>query len=249
MSVDDQDIALIHQYLSHELSDEEAIAFEKRLEESASLKAELAFQRKVLGHIQAEEKARLKVEMLEDFRQFKSESKSKKPAGRSIPLRLVLGMAATLLLISVFYFVVDKGNTSKDVFQEYYQAYDGAVIIRGEEDAFTEGLMAYNAGDYQKALGLLLKEDSATASLAQRYLLIANSYLSLDQPEKAIEWLDKIPATSSSNLIYNQQWYLAMAYLLLDKPDEAKNLLTDIAASTSIYASQAEELLEESLFN
>ncbi len=156
--------------------------------------------------------------------------------------------AAALLLICTFYFALDRKVSSKVIFEEYYQAYDGVMVPRGDDDLLKEGIEAYNAEAYSKALDLLQEESDSDLTRGQRQLLIANCYLALSQPEKALEWLEKLSGSEGSNIFYNQQWYLALTYLLLDEPVKAKIILEKIEASNSIYAPKAKQLLEEPVF-
>ncbi len=244
MPISENDIDLIARYLQGDMPVDEQSAIEAKAAASEDFSKELSFQRRLIAHIQAEEKTRLKAEMLKDFRAKKKEASSKKWPRRWIQL----AVAASIFLMATFYFVLDSRTSSNEVFLSHFQVYDGVVIVRGEDHSISEGLRAYNRGDFSKALDIFLALEAYEISDGQLYLLVSSCFLKLNEPEKALEWLTEVQATEEASIVYNQQWYLALTMLSLDRLEDSKILLQQITASPSIYAAEASTLLDNSIF-
>ena len=245
MALSEQDLDLIESYLEGGLSPEEKSLVESKMADSPEFAQEVDFQRKVLAQIQAERKSRMKAEMLTDFRQMKA-VQAEEPVKRGVPW--YWAAAAAIVLVGAFYFVVNNQPGPEALFDDYYQAYDGVVIARGEETALVNGINAYKNEDYEQALEVLLNVEHTDLPEGQRQLLIGNCYMNLDQPNKALASFGRIDDQVAVNILYNRDWYIALALLKSGDVANARQSLEQIATSSNIYASQAQALLEESVF-
>lgn len=243
MPVNENDIDLIARYLEGSLTDDEILVFESKVASSKDFDEELSFQKGMIAHIKAEERIKLKAEMLRDFRRVNSEKKRNfftKPVWYTI--------AASLLLISVFYFILNQKPSSGEIFSSYYQAYDGVVITRGDDNSITEGLLLYNDKKFSEALDIFLLVKDYEITEGQYYLLIANCYLELGQPEEALKFLNLVQEVQKTTLSQNRDWFVALTLIKLKRIPDAKTLLTRVIDSNGIYASKAKLLLAESIF-
>lgn len=245
MELGENDIELIERYLDNSLSTAEEEEFQARVSTSDDFAKEFNFQRKVLAQIQAEEKAELKAKMLSDFRRVTSEQQTQRWYSGKAPWYLA---AASLLLISVFYFILGGDADHKEVFSSYYQAYDGVVVPRGDDQSITDGLQAYNDLNFSKALNIFLALESYDISEGQLQLLIGNCYLNLNQAGEGLRIFQGIEAAENANVLNNRDWYMALTLISLNQLADAKDLLSKIVNSNSIYAIQARALLEEAIF-
>ncbi len=149
--------------------------------------------------------------------------------------------------ITIFLFLNDSASPNA-VFEEYYRPYDGYVITRAlTKDAHSEGITAYETGDYATALKHFLNAKSDSLRISERNLLISSCYLSLDEPASALRYLSKI-RSQQIMIQYNKDWYLALAYLNSGRVTESGKLFMDIGQSNSPFALKAKEILKKHIF-
>lgn len=246
MALAESDIDLISRQLDSSLSEEEERLFESRKNSSEEFVEELLFQRRVLGQIQAQEKSKRKAIMLQDFREIREETKKTRVFLKRPILYLV---AAVFVLLATFHFVLEKPRSSGEVFSTYFQVYDGAVTTRGDDNSISTALTSYNAGNFSKALEILIDSKEFGIPQNQVNLLLISCYLALEQPNEAMKLLKVIQEPEQNSIAQNRDWYLALTLIKLDRISEAKEVLLSIKSSQHVYTLLAARLLEEDLFN
>ena len=170
-----------------------------------------------------------------------------KPA-RFTPLRIAASIAFVFLTSVTVYLVSQGGKTSsKALFQSHFFPYDGYTITRGaEENLIAQGIEAYESDQFEAALESF--QAVYTEENAELNLLISSCYLKLNDASNAMIYLYRIKSTEGSIITYNRDWYLALTYLALGNTQQSKELLRQITSSGSPFQSNAEDLLQEKLF-
>lgn len=125
------------------------------------------------------------------------------------------------------------------------------LAVRGENETTVPGLStalaAYQQQAYQQSLALFqsLREDHPFNGFILRYTAMAAMQVGdYYAAEQALEQCLAIDVPTSDRIA--AQWYLALVYLRLDRQDEGQVLLKELAAAgNGMYASQAQQLLQE----
>ncbi len=164
---------------------------------------------------------------------------------RSLYIGRIAAAITLIALASVFIYLFTQNTSTADLFSSYYQPYDGVVVLRGETSTLEKGMKAYNAGDFQAALSFLLNADVDEITPGQQKLLISSCYLSLNDPEKSLSYLESGFENELSLIQNNRLWLMALSYLKKGDIEPCKELLDELLEIQSPFANQASELLEE----
>ncbi|MEO1054075.1 MAG: hypothetical protein AAFX87_25785 [Bacteroidota bacterium] len=237
---------LIEGYLEGSLGQEDMQEVERLLDSSEDFAKELALQKRQLAYVEAIGRKELKARMLQDFRRVnKSAQRSK--AGMS---RLLWYAAASIALVVAVVFLtrLSEESNHEAVFTAYYAPYDGVDVSRGDNGLFLSGVYDYEAGNYQKALRTFLATGNEHIAEEQLYLLISSCYLSLENPDSSMVWLDKISPEAPALILGNKDWYLALTQLKKGQIEQARTLLEGIVNQKSAFAANASSLLKERIF-
>lgn len=234
----DKDL-LIQKYLQGTLSKKEEQLFEEYRKNDPSFAKGIPFYEK-LHYAFAKADYEQTKSQLQSF--YKEEKQSVwKKWSIAATILVLLGLGAMLYLNSI--------NSSEKLYAQYFEPYKNVVqpIVRGDAEKTTKVLafMAYDDGDYAKAIGYLdkLLEEKPEAILA---LYKANAQLQINQTEAAITILaSDIKKTDS---IYAEaQWYLALGYLRIEDKTAAKNYLNALLESNSSFKNKEAQHLLKSL--
>lgn len=156
--------------------------------------------------------------------------------------------ASVVILLSIGIVVKYYTNKPKtlEIFQSYYQPYDGYTIVRGGDD-LQIALLLYENGNYAEASLHLEKLLEPNPNNAKVKLLLASCYLSQNEPKKAQQILVQI--TNNNTLIEsNKFWYLALSYLDQNKIEDCKIQLNSLIEGNLPHAPKAKKLLREPIF-
>ncbi len=237
---------LIDKYLKGELSEEERVAFEKRVEEDPYFRGEVKGQIKAEYAIRTKAKKVKKQALKAEYARLVAETDELRriqPLYRRSSFLIVAAAAVVLLIVAVRLW----GNSPKMNADELFAAYIQPVPLsfsRSESDTAMLSLAtAYQGASYAQAISAAerLLKDSAYASSAQLWLSLAISQLMTDQPQAALRSLKQIEPGSA----YEEQalWYEALALLKVD-PALARGKLAEIADSGHYMQKKAGEMLE-----
>lgn len=235
---------LLEKYLQNTLTKEEELTFNEILKTDSEKKTEVEFQlnlKKVATHVDEE-----------DFRNLVSEIEhtvKRRQVHRTSYIKWLMA-ASIILLMGVGYFyattVTKVSNT--ELFASYFEPYRNVVhpIVRSSEqqDAQSMAFMAYEGGDYEKAIRLL---NQLYVSTQEPYYLFysANALLQLNRAEEAIPLLLKHLTTKKTTLTERTHWYLALAYINIDDAKKAKEELEIVIDHRKYKTKEAEKLLNE----
>ena len=241
---------LIDRYFENALSPKERLEFNDLLQSNESFKEEFLFHKDLKKAIARHQKEELK-ETLGEF-----ESRVGKSSRFSVIPTKWLAAASLALLLSVGTWTVSNYvfPSNERIFENYYEPYPNTVlpIVRGEEIHTIEyrAFLAYEAGEYHKAINLFNSVENLEDKYVQFY--IAMCHLSVDNPEEALLTLLPMTESSSGSLAdidcgQKAMWYTGLAYLKQGKELEAlhyMDLLRNQSAELRFKKKEAEEVYE-----
>lgn len=218
MNKDFERIRDIDAYLSGELSREEAEAFEQKLQEDESLRKDIAAAQKVMEGIEGYA-----------FKQFLSQlshepRRTKGKTRRIVNLQYAVGIAASLLIISVVTYLIIPSGTPR--FQSYFTPFPAPAETRSTEEAVLPptALKYYTQEEFGKAIAEMEKIDSSNRSDGMWFYL-GVSYLGNERPSEALKNFEKIQSSSYKELV---RWYVALCYLEMKQEQKASTELSKI---------------------
>lgn len=223
-----KNLNLIDRYFENSLSPKERLEFNDLIQNDEGFKNEFLFQKDLKKAISHHQNQELK-ETLENFeRGLKSSSRFS-----VVPVKWVAA-ASLALLLSVGGWIVNNYAfpSNERIFETYYEPYPNTVmpIVRGSEVNSIEyrAFIAYEAGEYHKAINLFNSVENSSDKYIQFYKAMCQ--LSADKPNEAIETLLPLANGSASSLQdfdckQRAEWYIGLAYVKQGKEQEAMYFL------------------------
>lgn len=243
--MDEKTILLFDDYLQGALSPEAKEAFESRLKTEPALKDAFVIFRDVnqhLHHYHSEERATFKDTLKKVSDQYIAPSVAPKKEVKVIrfnPWKYAIAAAVVVLLGLTFMF------SSGDPLYAEYAFNDSISLVErdGEGTAFAKAETAFNAKEYQEAIGYfdaILASDGANAEV-QYYKGIA--LVEVEKYDKADAIFSQL---ADGNTLYKHKatWYNALSKLKQDDENACKQLLEKIPAGAEDYE-VAQELLKK----
>lgn len=164
------------------------------------------------------------------------------------PKWLPLGIAASLTVIVVTYFLFNWSNSPTELAIAWSQEpYPVPEVVRGLSTVPTENWVgAYKNGQYAKAAQLLEAElaQNSTSKAGQYFFAgVSNLYPPSPNLDKAIQYLT---LAQDSEPAYEEQarWYLTLAYLQNEQAEQARTVLKEIVSTQGYQSSRAQQLLD-----
>ncbi|MGB0524094.1 MAG: tetratricopeptide repeat protein, partial [Flammeovirgaceae bacterium] len=137
-----------------------------------------------------------------------------------------------------------------------YRVYKyGINVTRGDHSDVKAAEEAYNEGNYQQAISLFSKalekpiepnpegKKIFTKEMIQLYL--GNAYMNVQQYDKAETSFKAVVNVEDTTFKQDAIWYLGLTYLKMKNKSEARIWLEKTAKGKSIYARDAQAILEE----
>lgn len=124
------------------------------------------------------------------------------------------------------------------------QVYTTAPAAPPSND-FSDGIAAYQSGDYLQAAGKLRKAAELTPDNLQAHLYAADAYLRIAQPQAALFHIERILATPGNSAYEDAEWYKALALLQLKEGRKAEKQLGVVINRNGKYKARAEAALKE----
>lgn len=236
--------ALINGFFENSLSEKEQETFRHLLQSDSEFKAEVAFQNELRVALKKEDRKSIK----HMFSQLKDEGREQDT--KVIPLRRFAAAASIILILGLGSWIFFFNNPSFSPDQLYdanFTPYENVLypIERGNqiEDLKTKAFVAYENGEYQKALNLLQEIDN---NIKDPYLdfYSANILMQLDRHHEAIPLLENY-INQNGELKDRALWYMALAHLKLKQPDKSMALLEQLVNLGSFKRNAAEKLIQD----
>jgi len=231
----------IERYLSSEITTEERAIFEESLASDKELLEQTILVRKLKEDLLISDREKIR----EEFQEMMADSgKSTQHTKVRSLNKTYYWAAASITVLLVSFWWIFNSQSPEELFAVNYQPFPMSQVMRdagGEE--VTQGISLYSAGKYQDAVNEFLKSSDPKAEPEKIRLAIACSYLSLNEPDQAIEWLNPLTASANIDISEASNWYLALSYLKLEEIDKSKEILTVIAASRGVWSGKSKLLL------
>jgi len=232
-------IAYIDQYLSGQLTDDEASQFEIQMDQDAELQKSVkeVIRAKATTYLAGREA--WKGEMHQKF-----EEHLRPPKFSFLPLIVAAIGAIFLILTGIWWFQQNNKLSSEKIFAQVYQV-PAAPEYRGEgiDSMLVHGFGAYNRGDYPSALqsfDQLLSQDN----LPHREEVAFYKGIALIEVKQEPEALEVLSLVRGEQYGESARFYEAILLLKQGKTDSAKAVLHDLLEFEGTYESRVEEVLE-----
>jgi hypothetical protein len=256
-NMSEEDLKLIERYIAHEMSAEEAQAFERRLELDSDLHKETEAFQLALYAIRQEKKGELKQRFmtLEEVRKL---NKGNTPNIRQMFSRIVISAAAIVLLFLIMkstmgsYPEVISPQEQQQLFADHFSIYRDETMnpnVRGgEEDssALFRFQQSFWNGQYEKAL---VQYDSLSAEQIKNDRLRffkANILMANKKETEALAILEDLHHREGFIYADEVAWDLALIKISIGNLKEGIELLKQLKKSQSKETrDKAESLLKE----
>lgn len=228
----------IDRYLREEMSDEEKVAFERKLGNDQNLKTELKLQESINSVLARNDKTNLKAELMDIGREVDNENN---PKGRSVKLYWYAAACVAIISLLVFSQLIRSERSGQEIFDSYFEQYPVEEQTRGVSKEDKEQFWQfYLEDDYQSALSILQMDRAQDPDNKQLIIYIANCHIRLNQPDKAINILREIG--KQSEFYHDALWFSSFAYLQKGDDSAFEKGMSELANSNSIYTKKAAEI-------
>lgn len=231
----------IEGYLSHTLPKEEIVAFEKELATNQELQQEVEKHRVLHKTLSDQDTLDFKEKLMQISATIKKEQNSPSTLV-SAPYWKIAASIAILLGVGVllWYAYINQPNNTQDLYGAFYEPFPVEDVIRGNtnNEEIQSVVKNYARGAYDSVAVVLEKHPNLNSQLQ---LYLANSYLNINQEEKAMSLFKDIK--SSGKYYEVAKWYLSLTYLKLNTPKKSIPLLKEIITYNGAYKDKATRLL------
>ncbi|WP_106790685.1 hypothetical protein [Aquimarina sp. Aq78] len=230
----------IEGYLAHTLPKEEAIAFEKELIANPELQEEVEKHRVLHKTLSDKDTLDFKEKLMQISATIKEEQ-SHPPAPVSSPSywKIAASIAILLGVGMLFWYTYTNQHNTQDLYGVYYEPFPVEDAMRGNTNNEMHSIIKnYAKGAYDSVAVVLEKHPNLDSQLQ---LYLGNSYLNIDQEEKAASLFKDIK--SSGKYYEIAKWYLSLTYLKLNTPEKSIPLLKEIITYNGAYKDKATRLL------
>ena len=239
MATSEHDIELIDGFLRGELDAGQVEQFERRRSDP---EFESLYKRMqdVFEHVYVAGRDDLREEM-------DSWDRTSRTA-RTVRMRTLVGVAASILIIVVAFFLVQPRTSPDQLAMDYLSPYPNVVAPiqksgdDSEPDRYQQAFQLYEMGYYNKAQDIFQTLDQSDESV-QFYSAV--THVLAEQYDLGIAGLEKIASNPEHRYHDASQWYGALAYLMEGKKQDGVLMLNNLATGKSPYATQAQQVLDE----
>lgn len=247
MEQDEKNIDLIEAFAKGELSESDLADFERKRATDADFASEVADYLLIINEIRTGEQRAFHHKL----KGWENEIEGQESKGKVIPIRRILSIAATLLIVALAGgYAIFKNlpvHVNDELFAKYFQPYDDVITERSaEESPLQQGMNLYNQGKYAMAIPYFeafLKE-KPTEAAAQLYLGI--SYLADNKTDSAKDLFENLIRNDRGLYKEIAEWNMALIYLKSNDIEALKKSLQQIIAQKDhSYAAEAASLNED----
>ncbi len=232
MADKEKDLTIILRYFDLDLSDEELLFFEKRMEEDEE------FAQMVRIYRESEKTVNQAYQNSDDnarIQQWRAQIEAnQKPKIKNTPWLWVGGIAAAIALL---FFGLQINNTSKQDFKLAVKeawnkniGLDYKSMRNVEKDSLKSIILtavdSYENGKYRIAIDALQHFNNTMYYYEDALLLKGLSYYKNGKLKKAILTLDTLANYPTQRKAKTAKWYQGLIYLELDQLDKAKEFIT-----------------------
>ncbi|MEW7277743.1 hypothetical protein ABW636_04025 [Aquimarina sp. 2201CG1-2-11] len=234
----------IEDYLQGSLPQEELVTFEQEMEKNDALKEEVAMHRALHTTLQDADTIAFKNKLKNISAHIRLDEAPDVVSIRPNRDGLYYKMAAVIVVlfgIGTLLYTSNSAQHALDLYGAYYAPFPVEDMTRGETSIEVQDIIKqYGKGIYDSVVVALEKYPNIREQQPLS-LYLGNSYLNIDQEEKAIQQFENVEDTKYLEVA---QWYLSLTYLKLNKTAKVEELLLEIIGYDGTYKSRATELLE-----
>lgn len=221
---DENEFALLDDYLAGRLAPEARHLLELRLATDYDLKQQL----EEMAALQEGIRSAGRKEMLSEIEGWERTAQHKE--GVAVPLwrkPWAVGIAATVLIAITWFLFSPDQKPSNELFAKNFEPYPNVVMpaVRGSSPdsplPLKEAFSAYDNEEYERAATLFENVEVKNETV---WLYLGNCYLGLGKAAEAIRVLENLKQAGST-FATQGRWYLALAYVLNGENQKAMLLL------------------------
>ncbi len=229
---------LFQRYLDNDLSGNERHSFEQRLETDDEFADEFKLYCNMQAHLSARAKFEKGLHALRDVHQQISEGKPSVPV-RKMNYRLLLGIAASLLIACCAYFLFRK-----DAGKEPLQFADVYVeptwpTNRGDADRLGK-IFSWRQNDVRRTIDSI--HTTTLLNIDDKNYYLAELYLEQMQADSVLKYAGMLPM--DFRLSDRRVYLYAMSYYLIDDIEELNKLKHQHPNVVKFYRLRIQELLD-----
>ncbi|MCH2085332.1 MAG: hypothetical protein MK226_23310 [Saprospiraceae bacterium] len=247
MPLQEQDHILIEKYLLQQLTAVDQSIFDQRLNDP-DFQKELELQKDLMVALRAEGRSQLKDQLqnIEQRIQREEDVQVTTPQHQFRIARIMAIAASVALILAAIYFFSNQKKSGGQIFAQHFEPYPNIVAPLNKSNPETgnreKAFHAYELKNYEEAIQLL--NGLPKSDTTHFYIGLAN--LSLNQPQKAIDFFDKIKKKDSPFYI-PMNWYKALTLINSEKANDAKPLILFVKenAKTPGMLNKANLLLDD----
>lgn len=242
----EDDLTLIDQYLNDEMSPQARLQFEGRLKAEDLLRQQYQIVKDMPVALDSDTD-----EFISVIRSISQETKKTTPVIKlkSTTGYKYLGIAASIILIAVAYFLLKPNVESIDVlYASNFEVYPSTHSIRGQdqnEGLYEQALSLYDNGQYHEAISFFNKYlETELSEDAMFYKAV--SMMPLERSEEAIQIFNQLILAKSKHVDI-AKWYTALGHLKLGNIEQSKEALQSIITATEdeFYKKRSSKLLSQ----
>jgi tetratricopeptide (TPR) repeat protein len=240
--------ASVEQYLSGEMLPAERENFEREVASNPGLAAELRLSRAI-------DSALLKDDIIDFRKKILVANKENKKEQRDVPVvrlyaRKIWYAAASFILLatlgSTLYFSVPSGNSTDNLFKQYYSSENLIDVTRAGDANIVEAVIKFQEKDYQLSARLfqkILEKDSDNIACWFYFGISSIETENFEQAEKAF---NHIIADNENLYVEHAEWYLGLSYLKSNQLDKAHQQFETISKNAdNVHQDDATRLIEK----
>ena len=241
----EKDIMLVEKYFDQELSEAEINLVNTRIETDGNFKAIFNQEKTLIKAIHYDGLLR----DLEMLKKVERDIHHKAPIRKTIQLNAwYFKVAAALTIFAIAASLIFPIEEDPErLFQSYFKPYPNLFepTMRGSDEGMepAEAFLAYDNGDYQRAL-VGFKEILKNGNDPGVLLLTGNANLKLGNIDDAKNNF-LILIKNYDELDTQAKWFLSLCYLKEGDVDQAKMMWEELSGTEISYSNKAKELLKK----
>jgi tetratricopeptide (TPR) repeat protein len=231
---------IIQQYLSGELSAEDAAAFEGQMKSNPELAREVQLYKTIDDEMKGDMKHSANDEQLKQSLKNLTNEFFETPKAKVVSLKKYWWIAAAAAAIIAFIVLRPAANQVFDNEKLYaYYTQDAAQLSEGtrggnDDTLIEKAVKLFNKKEYKQALPLMQQAAASRPDDTELYLSLGYCYMQSGNIDTALTVFNKV---SKGNTVYKNQaiWYKALLLLKENKVDECYSILQSIPKDADSY--------------
>jgi len=219
--ISQEELERIEAYLNHMLSEDEVVAFEKRLKNDNTFSEKVEDIKKTITGIETQA---LK-EQLDSFHdQLPSAGKNSTTFGkklRHLQWRSIAAAAVVIIAAGSLWFF--NMNANEDLYNEFYSPDPGLPTTMSSNDSyeFYNAMVSYKRGEYEEALKIWKNQLDIKADNDTLTYFVGSALMANQQENQAISYFQNVATQDKSVFKSDALYYLGLAYLKNDQKEKA----------------------------